>query len=242
MRFSVDHVEIVFICRMKVAKVEGETTCTVKDLIPGSKFEFRVRAETEQGEGDAIEIGPIVADYSFGESSKSFLKLDRFIEIWFCPIDVPSAPNAPTVNNLTSKSLELSWDAPFKDGGSPVTGYHVEQRVGKSSYWRRVTKTATTKTTHHITEVTENEYYEFRIIAENKKAPSLPSEPSERVKIPPTPVVVEKKPPRADSSLRSARASPMPGMYSPSQLNHTDIQSEMFINVCTYNMYIYIFI
>lgn len=51
---------------MKVATVQ-ETQCVVKDLAQGSKVDFRVRAETDQGEGEAAEVGPVVADYTFGE-------------------------------------------------------------------------------------------------------------------------------------------------------------------------------
>jgi Immunoglobulin I-set domain/Fibronectin type III domain len=138
-------------------------------------------------------------------------------------VDVTSAPGAPKVVNLTFKSVELTWDAPFKDGGSPVMGYILEQRVGKSTYWRRVTKTSTTKTTHEVTEVLENENYEFRVVAENKKGLSAPSDASERVKIPAAPM--ERKPPRpsVDMSLRSARASPLPArdrnIRAPSEMS-----------------------
>jgi titin len=51
---------------MKVTTVK-ETTSLIKDLVQGSKFEFRVRAETEEGEGESAEIGPILADYTFGK-------------------------------------------------------------------------------------------------------------------------------------------------------------------------------
>ena len=80
--------------------------------------------------------------------------------------------------------------------------------MGKSSYWRKVTKQVTTTTTFEVTDVIEKEQYEFRVIAENIKGPSQPSEPSEKVTIPAA--VVESKPPRPDTSNRPSRISAIP--------------------------------
>lgn len=87
----------------------------------------------------------------------------------------------------------------------------MEQRVGKSTYWRRITKTAITTTTFEQTEVAEGEQYDFRVIAENLKGPGAPSEASERVKIPTT--TIERKPPKPEGMQVRPRitASPAPG-------------------------------
>ena len=51
----------------KVTTVQ-ETTTAVTDLVHGHKFEFRVKAITDQGEGAEAQVGPIVADYTFGNT------------------------------------------------------------------------------------------------------------------------------------------------------------------------------
>lgn len=41
------------------------------------------------------------------------------------------APGKPVTYNVTSDGMSLTWDAPVYDGGSEVTGYHVEKKRKK---------------------------------------------------------------------------------------------------------------
>ncbi len=74
-----------------------------------------------------------------------------------------------------AESVSLTWDAPAKDGGTPITGYVVERRTGKHWIPAKVKVTATSFT---VTELSEGNKYEFRVVAENKMGQSKPSEPT----------------------------------------------------------------
>ena len=96
----------------------------------------------------------------------------------FVYLDVPVAPAAPKVDDITATSCSLSWAPPTDDGGSPVTGYYVERKSSISPRWVRVNKSPITDLTLPISELLEGTEYEFRVIAVNKKGESSPSTPS----------------------------------------------------------------
>lgn len=74
----------------------------------------------------------------------------------------------------------LSWTPPYEDGGSPITGYHIERTTTKVTRWLRV-KAVVTDTTFKVDDLVEGTEYKFRIIAENKIGLGPESEPSESV-------------------------------------------------------------
>ena len=48
---------------------------------------------------------------------------------------VPSSPGRPLVNSFTSRSVNLSWTPPGRDGHSPVQRYLVQKREGEDARW-----------------------------------------------------------------------------------------------------------
>lgn len=95
---------------------------------------------------------------------------------------VPDAPEAPLVSDITASSATVAWQPPANDGGSPVTGYRLERISGFSGRWVPVTKEIIPDTTFSVTDLVENNTYEFRVIAENKAGQSKPSPPSQNIK------------------------------------------------------------
>lgn len=93
--------------------------------------------------------------------------------------DLPSAPEKLTVTETSKSSISLSWSPPTSDGGSPVTGYHVERCLAGSSRWLRVGKSETTSYTDK--EVVEDTEYQYQVSAENKVGVGPPSEPTQPV-------------------------------------------------------------
>ena len=74
----------------------------------------------------------------------------------------------PDVADVTKESCVLTWEAPEKDGGTPVIGYHMERCTGGSSRWIRQTKDLIPDTTFDVEDLIEDNTYEFRMVAVNK--------------------------------------------------------------------------
>ena len=48
---------------------------------------------------------------------------------WFCcTADKPQAPRNIRVRDVWKDYVNISWDLPESDGGSPITGYNIEVR------------------------------------------------------------------------------------------------------------------
>jgi len=75
----------------------------------------------------------------------------------------------PTVLEVFKDSCSLSWRPPEQDGGSPITGYHVERSTtGKTARWIRISTKAVADTKYEVKELVEGNEYQFRVSAENK--------------------------------------------------------------------------
>ena len=95
--------------------------------------------------------------------------------------DLPGAPDAPKVSDVSKTSCVVSWQPPEQDGGSPVTGYWLERRTKTSTRWVRVNRDLIPDTNLSITDLVENNEYEFRVMAENKVGTGPPSTPSKPI-------------------------------------------------------------
>ena len=93
----------------------------------------------------------------------------------------PGEPSRPAVDDITKDSCTLSWHVPSTDGGTPITGYHVERATGKGQRWIRITRDAVKETVYDVRELVEGNEYQFRIIAENAVGVGSAGPPSENV-------------------------------------------------------------
>ncbi len=50
-------------------------------------------------------------------------------------IDKPGAPLGLKIDAIGNDWIELTWEPPIKDGGSPITGYVVERRTAANYKW-----------------------------------------------------------------------------------------------------------
>lgn len=73
--------------------------------------------------------------------------------------DVPAAPAAPRVGEVSNQTLVLSWDAPLPNG-APITGYRLTRSPGGQT-----TQCATTTCT--VTGLTNGTDYTFTVAAQN---------------------------------------------------------------------------
>ena len=87
---------------------------------------------------------------------------------------VPNAPTGLTATAVSSSQVNLSWIAPTNNGGSPLTGYKIETKVGAGS-WSTLAANAGTITTYSNTGLTPSTDYTYRVSAINSVGPSVPS-------------------------------------------------------------------
>lgn len=78
---------------------------------------------------------------------------------------------------ISQEKVDLKWNPPQNDGGSPVEKYIIE-RCEKGKQWQKVNEISGDSTEATVLNLSEGRQYEFRIIAVNKAGPSTPSEPS----------------------------------------------------------------
>lgn len=84
-----------------------------------------------------------------------------------------------SITDITATNATLSWEPPANDGGTPVTGYHVERCVKDTERWVRQTRAPVTETAYMDEKLMEGSIYQYRAVAINKRGESVPSEPTE---------------------------------------------------------------
>ena len=86
-------------------------------------------------------------------------------------------PEGPVeFSEITKDSVKLSWQPPNKDGGSPLTGYVIEQRDKRRSQWIKSGSVDKDTTTFVASKLLEDNEYVFRVTAVNAEGESQPLE------------------------------------------------------------------
>ena len=141
-----------------VSSTVQSTKLRVTKLVEGKEYVFRVCAENKMGKSEWIEAVPYVA------------KL---------PFDPPSAPEKPTVSDITRKSMIIKWNEP-QDGGSTIAGYWLEKKDSSSTRWSKTCRELIRKTEYQLsTGLAEGATYQFRVCAENEGGLGKFSPPSD---------------------------------------------------------------
>ena len=94
--------------------------------------------------------------------------------------DVAAAPLDVQVGHVTRDSCTVTWSAPASDGGTPVVGYHVEQRLVSRPSWVRVGPTVA-GTSFRVPGLFDGQTYQFRVTAETRAGLGDPSPASAAV-------------------------------------------------------------
>ena len=98
--------------------------------------------------------------------------------VYSCIVDKPGPPDSPTISDVHKTGCTVAWQPPKEDGGTPVTGYHIERHLTSSDRWLKVNSGAVTELTYKVNDLVEGSEYEFRVSAENKVGVGPPSSPS----------------------------------------------------------------
>ena len=155
-----------------VAQASTDSTATiwvVTGLTNGVQYRFRVAAINVAGVGTfSTQTDPTT------------------------PVTTPSEPT-----NLFAtpqdEQVALSWNAPGTTGGSPITGYRIEQKQGDSTWTVAVEDTGSVSPTASISGLTNGAEYRFRVSAVNAQGAGQPSTA--------TPVVIPRTTPGTPSQL-----------------------------------------
>lgn len=97
----------------------------------------------------------------------------------YLPAAVPDPPHTLVASNITKTEATITWQPPVNDGGTPLTGYHVERCSDNSARWVRQTRQPITETTYYTDNLMQGTEYQYRAVALNKRGESVPSEPTE---------------------------------------------------------------
>lgn len=133
------------------------TTFKIPNLVKGTEYQFRVRAENKYGVSDPLNSVDVVAQHQYKP---------------------PGPPGKPVVFNVTSDGMTVSWDAPSFDGGSPITGYHLEKKDRNSLLWMKVNSNVISGREYRVIGLIEGLEYSFRVYAQNNAGMSPVSEQS----------------------------------------------------------------
>ena len=89
---------------------------------------------------------------------------------------VPDAPTSLTATASGTTRINLSWTAPASDGGSPITGYRIEESPDGNSSWTTLeTDTTSTRTTYPHTGLSGGTTRHYRVSAINSNGAGAPS-------------------------------------------------------------------
>ena len=88
--------------------------------------------------------------------------------------EVPEAPSALHVSDVTKTALTLTWEPPY--GDDTVSGYLIEKRHQDSDQWEQITRVPGKVRSHHMTGLKPGETLIFRVSAENPAGVSAPAE------------------------------------------------------------------
>lgn len=136
------------------------TTFKIPNLVKGTQYQFRVRAENKYGVSESLNSSDVVAQHQFKP---------------------PGPPGKPVAFNITSDGMTIGWEAPGFDGGSPILGYHVEKKDRNSLMWQKVNSTIISNREYRTIGLIEGLEYSFRVYAENNAGLSPVSEQSKHV-------------------------------------------------------------
>ncbi|CAH1969101.1 unnamed protein product [Acanthoscelides obtectus] len=135
-----------------------ETSLAVDGLVPGHKYKFRVRAVNRQGKSEPLTTSQAIVAKN--------------------PFDEPGKTSAPEIIDYDKDFVELKWDKPESDGGSPITGYIIEKRDKFNPNWEKCAEVEGDVPRGKVNDLIEGTPYEFRIRAVNKAGPGEPSDES----------------------------------------------------------------
>uniref|UniRef100_H2YFD6 Titin n=1 Tax=Ciona savignyi TaxID=51511 RepID=H2YFD6_CIOSA len=135
----------------------SRTTVKAIKLNQNSEYVFRIAAENKYGLGEFTESQEVVAKH---------------------PFRTPTVPPQPEVVEISADVMTVVWKECHSDGGSQITGYHIEKKERNAILWTKANLATLRSREFKATGLTEGLEYQFRVYAENMAGKSAPSEAS----------------------------------------------------------------
>lgn len=89
---------------------------------------------------------------------------------------IPSPPTGLAATVVSSSQIDLDWNVPSDDGGTPITGYKIERSTNGGVTWNvLVSNTGNVTTAYSNTGIAPNTSYTYRVSAINSEGISSPS-------------------------------------------------------------------
>jgi len=82
-------------------------------------------------------------------------------------LTVPDSPTDLIADDVSPTQVDLQWNEPLDDGGSPIIGYKIEYRIGTGNYVTLVANTGNANTLYSHSNLNTGTTYIYRIWAIN---------------------------------------------------------------------------
>jgi len=176
----------------QIGETNGQqTSYTVTGLHTGETYTYVVKAR-----------------YNIGTSSDNSSPASATPTASSTPPSKFTVPNSPTGLTATATSpiqIDLVWNAPTNDGGSPITGYKIDVKTGTGEYVTLKDNTGSTARTYTHAERTPGTTYTYKVYAINSVGTSGPSiEALATPTVISTPPVTKTKPSQPTSLVATA--------------------------------------
>ena len=112
-----------------------------------------------------------------------------------CFIELPSAPENPTLTTDENGHPVLEWKAPADDGGADVIGYHIHLRHTGSTTWKKISTQIIRKCRYVVDQMKPGEEADAQVTAVNEKGEGQPSQPPVHITVPEEPKKQKEVPP-----------------------------------------------
>lgn len=175
-----------------------QTSYTVTGLTTDKEYSYVIKARFNTGTSSAVSDSATATPTLDSEPPSQYV--------------VSSPPQGLTATAISPIQIDLSWNYPSKDGGTPITGYRIDVKVGTANYITLQQDTdSSTRTFSHL-DLNTDTPYSYKVYAIN---PAGTSGPSNEASATPT---TSSAPPQAKEKPgppRSLIANP----FSPNQIN-----------------------
>jgi len=175
-----------------------QTSYTVTGLTTDKEYTFVVKARYNTGTSSAVSNSVTATPTLDSEPPSKFT--------------VSSPPISLTATTISPIQIDLGWNYPTNDGGTSITGYRIDVKVGNANYITLQQDTVSSTRTYSHLDLTTDTQYSYKVYAINPVGTSGPS--NEASTIPST----SSSPPQSKEKPGPPR-SLIANAVSPTQIN-----------------------